>query len=62
MSDLLERKVKSIQTKLEQIKSEIVRLDKEKNAGLLSPLDRMRLDSLKEEQKELNVRLRELLM
>jgi len=62
MSDLLERKVKSIQTKLEQIKSEIVRLDKEKNAGLLSPLDRMRLDSLKEEQKELNARLRELLM
>ena len=62
MSDLLERRVKSIKNKLEKIKSEIVRLDKEDNAGLLPPIDRMRLASLKEEQKELNGRLRELLM
>ncbi|KPK95576.1 hypothetical protein AMJ80_04840 [bacterium SM23_31] len=62
MSDLLERKVKSIKNKLDQIKSEIVRLDKEESAGLLSPLERMRLASLKEEKKELNVKLRELLM
>ena len=62
MSDLLERKAKSIKTKLDQIKSEIMRLDKEQNAGQLSPLERMKLSSLREEQKELNTRLRELLM
>ena len=62
MSDLLEKKAKSIKTKIDQIKSEIIRLDKEANAGLLSPLERMKLSSLREEQKELNTRLRELLM
>jgi predicted RNase H-like nuclease (RuvC/YqgF family) len=62
MADLLEKRVKSLKSKIEQVKSEIQRLDKQEKAGLFSPLDRMKLNSLHQEQKELQAKLRELLM
>jgi len=62
MADLLEKRVKMLKSKIEQLKSEVQRLDKQDKAGLLSPLERMKLNSLQQEQKELQAKLRELLM
>jgi len=62
MTDLLERKVKALKSKLEQVKDEIARLDKEEKAGLLSPIERMKMTSLQQERQDLVAKIKELLM
>ena len=62
MADLLEKRVKSLKSRIELVKSDIQRLEQDDRAGKLSPLERMRISALQQEQKELQVKLRELLM
>ena len=62
MADLLETRVKTIKKKMEEIKAEIEKLNQAENEGRLAPLERMKLDSLREEQKEFQAKLRELLL
>lgn len=62
MADLLEKKVKAIKSKIEEINVDIERLEKDNAAGMLSPLEKMRISSRHQEKKELQVKLKELLM
>ena len=62
MGDILEQKVKAVKAKINNCKADLERLQKENAAGNLSPLEKMQISSLIQEQKELNVKLRELLM
>ncbi len=57
MTDLQSTRIMSIKKKIEENKKEIERLQ---SAGTLSPLERMRITSLNEAQKELDVKLKEL--
>ncbi|MCP4726545.1 MAG: hypothetical protein GY863_15985 [bacterium] len=57
MTDLQSTRIMSIKKKIEENKKEIERLQ---SAGALSPLERMRITSLNEAQKELDVKLKEL--
>lgn len=62
MADLLEKKVKAIKSKIEGINADIERLEKDDVAGMLSPLEKMQISSRHQEKKELQVKLKELLM
>lgn len=62
MADYAEKKVKALKEQLDKAKNEIERLTKENDAGLLSPLEKMRLNSLETEKRELVLRIRELMM
>ena len=62
MSDYAEKKVKALKEQLDKAKNEIERLAKENDAGLLSPLEKMRLNSLETEKRDLVLRIRELMM
>ncbi|MFC1555863.1 hypothetical protein ACFL67_02160 [candidate division KSB1 bacterium] len=62
MASILEKQVKSLKDRIEKLKHEVQRLEKEDQAGLLSPLERMRLQSLKDERAELITKMKELLM
>ncbi len=62
MADLLEIKVKALKDKLEVLKAELTRLEKENSAGLLSPIERMRLESLNQEKRDIVLKIKELLM
>lgn len=62
MSDYAEKKVKVLKGQLDRAKSEIERLTKENQAGLLSPLEKMRLTSLEDEKRDLVMKIRELMM
>jgi len=62
MSDLLQRKVNAIKEKIDKLDAEIEHMEKESTAGLLSPIERMRLTSLKQEKNDLKVKMKELLL
>ncbi len=62
MADLLSTKISALKKKIEACKEEITRLDADDKAGRLSPLERMRLSSLKDEHNELVAKLKELAM
>ncbi|MFC1730341.1 hypothetical protein ACFL6I_08385 [candidate division KSB1 bacterium] len=62
MSDLVQKRVKLLKDKLEKLRVEVSQLEKEEQAGLLSPIERMRIASLHEERKELLAKVKELLM
>lgn len=57
MSAMLESKILALKTKIEYVEKEIERF----GSGLgASPLEKMRLNSLKQEKEELKAKLREL--
>ncbi len=62
MTDLLTQKIRATKSRLEQVKAEVEKMEKDDKAGMLSPLDRMKLGSIQQEHKELQAKLRELLM
>ncbi|MCP4727778.1 MAG: hypothetical protein GY863_22260 [bacterium] len=60
MADLLSSKISALKKKIETCKEEIKRLDADDSAGRLSPIEKMRLSSLKDEHNELVAKLKEL--
>jgi len=61
MSELLANKAKSMKDKIASLQSEIDRLEKENSAGLLSMIEKMKIPSLIQAQKDYKAKLRELL-